>query len=51
METNEYIHSIQEEIDWLQNVINQVISSYLQHEGAETHWTILPSRTRGAIRR
>ena len=42
METNEYIHSIQEEIDWLQNVINQVISSYLQHEGAETHWTILP---------
>ena len=31
-----------EEIDWLQNVINQVISSYLQHEGAETHWTEIP---------
>lgn len=40
METNLHITSIYEEIDWLQNVINQVISSYLQHENAgETHWT------------
>lgn len=42
METNEYILSLHTEIDWLQNVINQVISGYLQHEGAETHWTELP---------
>jgi DNA polymerase III delta prime subunit len=42
METNEYILSLHQEIDWLQNVINQVISSYLQHEGVETHWTALP---------
>jgi len=41
METKEYIHSLHQEMDWLQNVINQVISSYLQHEGAETHWTAL----------
>jgi len=40
METNEYIVSLHEEIHWLQNVINQVISSYLQHEEAEDiHWT------------
>jgi len=42
METNEYVISLHEEIDWLQNVINQVISNYLQHENAETHWTLLP---------
>ena len=40
METNLHITSLYEEIAWLQNVINQVISSYLQHENAEeTHWT------------
>ncbi|EDP97184.1 ATP-binding protein [Kordia algicida OT-1] len=39
MDTNNPIFSLFQEIDWLQNVINQVISSYLQHEGAETHWT------------
>ncbi|MBC8754335.1 ATP-binding protein [Kordia sp. YSTF-M3] len=42
METSEYNLSIHQEIDWLQNVINQVISSYLQHEGVEAHWTELP---------
>jgi DNA polymerase III delta prime subunit len=42
METNEYILSLHEEIDWLQNVINQVISGYLQHENGESHWTDLP---------
>jgi hypothetical protein len=42
METNEYIDSLYEEIDWLQSVINQVISNYLQHTGGETHWTKLP---------
>lgn len=41
METNEYIISIHQEIDWLQNVINQVISNYLQHEDASGHWTEL----------
>ncbi|WP_114905173.1 ATP-binding protein [Kordia sp. SMS9] len=42
METNENIGSLYAEIDWLQNVINQVISCYLQHEGVEMHWTELP---------
>ncbi|WP_420571490.1 ATP-binding protein [Kordia sp.] len=43
METNEYIVSLYQEIDWLQNVINQVISVYLQHEGTENmHWTDIP---------
>ena len=41
MDTSTYILSIHHEIDWLQNVINAVISNYLQHEGAETHWTEL----------
>ncbi|WP_430410655.1 ATP-binding protein [Kordia sp.] len=41
METNEYILAIHQEIDWLQNVINQVIGNYLQHEGADAHWTEL----------
>ncbi|MFK7748139.1 MAG: ATP-binding protein [Kordia sp.] len=40
METNLYTVSLYEEINWLQNVINKVISTYLQHENAaETHWT------------
>ncbi len=42
METKEHIIALYAEIDWLQNVINQVISCYLQHEGAEMHWTELP---------
>jgi DNA polymerase III delta prime subunit len=43
METNTYIVSLHQEIDWLQTVINQVISHYLQHEDAEEeHWTELP---------
>ncbi|WP_298423905.1 ATP-binding protein [uncultured Kordia sp.] len=41
METNEYIFAIHQEIDWLQNVINQVIGNYLQHEGVDAHWTEL----------
>ncbi|WP_046755883.1 ATP-binding protein [Kordia jejudonensis] len=41
METNNFILSIHREINWLQDVINAVISSYLQHEGADTHWTDL----------
>lgn len=40
METNEYIYLLNNEINWLQSVINHVISGYLQHENAlETHWT------------
>ncbi|MEM6684607.1 MAG: ATP-binding protein [Bacteroidota bacterium] len=43
METNAYIISLLEEIDWLQEVINQVISTYLQHEDIEDiHWTDIP---------
>ena len=30
------------EIDWLEKVINQVVSSYLMHEGHEESWTDIP---------
>jgi len=42
METNEYIMSLHQEIDWLQQVIDHVIGSYLQHEGVVGHWTEIP---------
>ncbi|WP_046744092.1 ATP-binding protein [Kordia zhangzhouensis] len=41
MDTKKYIDSIHKEIDWLHEVIHHVISMYLQHEGAKTHWTEL----------
>ncbi len=31
------------ELDWLQAVINQVICSYLKHDGHEKHWVDIPS--------
>ncbi|MEM6719516.1 MAG: ATP-binding protein [Bacteroidota bacterium] len=43
MDNNAYIISLYEEIDWLQQVINQVISVYLQHEDIDDiHWTEIP---------
>jgi AAA+ superfamily predicted ATPase len=43
METSAYITLLYDEIDWLQKVINQVISTYLQHEdAAKQHWTEIP---------
>jgi DNA polymerase III delta prime subunit len=42
METNEYILALHQEVDWLESVINQVVSMYLQHEGVDTHWTEIP---------
>jgi len=31
-----------QELDWLAAVINQVIASYLKHEGHENHWLDIP---------
>ncbi len=33
------LQTIYAELDWLQQVIHQVIASYLQHDGHERHWT------------
>ncbi len=30
------------ELDWLSQVIEQVIRSYLKHEGHEAHWRDIP---------
>ncbi|KQX09908.1 ATP-binding protein [Flavobacterium sp. Root420] len=38
METNLAITALYKEMDWLQKVIDQVICSYLQHEGHENRW-------------
>jgi len=34
--------TIYRELDWLEQVIAQVIRSYLKHEGHETHWIDIP---------
>jgi hypothetical protein len=33
---------LHQEITWLEQVIQQVITSYLKHEGHENHWTDIP---------
>ena len=33
------IQTLHNEISWLQEVIHNVISSYLEHEGERPHWT------------
>lgn len=38
METDRSIQVLQQEIDWLQGVIDQVIKSYLLQEGHENNW-------------
>jgi hypothetical protein len=42
METNNGIFVLNKEMDWLQKVIDQVICSYLLHEGHENHWMDIP---------
>ena len=43
MEVKEYINTLLLEVAWLQKVINQVIGTYLQHEGEYEDWTEIPS--------
>lgn len=42
METNQGITALYKEMDWLQKVIDQVICSYLLHEGHENRWQDIP---------
>ncbi len=42
MEAYKAIHILQAEIDWLQKVIHQVVTSYLMQEGHEKHWLNIP---------
>ncbi|MCO5949874.1 ATP-binding protein [Mucilaginibacter flavidus] len=42
METESAILILHKELDWLQSVISQVISTYLLQEGHEKHWTEIP---------
>lgn len=42
MELKSPIKIVQEEIDWLQRVIDQVICSYLMQEGHENKWEDIP---------
>lgn len=42
MDANRNIQVLQAEIDWLQNVIDQVIKSYLLQEGHEKNWLDIP---------
>lgn len=42
MKTNCAIETLHIEMEWLQKVINQVISSYLMHEGHEKRWQDMP---------
>lgn len=42
METNQEILVLYREMDWLQEVIHQVICSYLLQEGHENHWQDIP---------
>ncbi|WP_417873682.1 ATP-binding protein [Xanthomarina gelatinilytica] len=39
METNKNIQVLYNEVLWLQEVIHNVISTYLEHEGERPHWT------------
>jgi len=42
MGTKLNIETLQNEMGWLQNVINQVVSSYLMQEGHENNWKDVP---------
>jgi AAA+ superfamily predicted ATPase len=42
MDTNVSINVLHAEIDWLQNVIDQVIKTYLLQEGHENNWLDIP---------
>ncbi len=42
MEAEVSINDLHAEIDWLQNVIDQAIRSYLLQEGHEKHWREIP---------
>jgi DNA polymerase III delta prime subunit len=42
MEANN-LQALNAELDWLQHVIDQVIASYLKHEGHEKHWRDIPA--------
>jgi AAA+ superfamily predicted ATPase len=42
MEPDKNIETLQNEIDWLTNVIDQVIRSYLLQEGHENNWFDIP---------
>jgi AAA+ superfamily predicted ATPase len=42
METNNSIQTLIKEINWLKDVINQVIASYLVQEGHEKQWEDIP---------
>ncbi|MGG8497000.1 ATP-binding protein [Tenacibaculum sp. TC6] len=42
METNGNIEALHREVLWLQEVIHNVISTYLEHEGERPHWTEIP---------
>ncbi|WP_296382165.1 ATP-binding protein [Winogradskyella sp.] len=42
MKTKYAITTLTDEISWLNEVINQVISSYLLHEGSDRHWQDIP---------
>lgn len=41
-QTDQNIDALELEIAWLTQVINQVIASYLKHEGHEKHWLDIP---------
>lgn len=42
MEADDLLNDVQNELAWLQAVIQQAIGCYLLHEGYETSWTELP---------
>ena len=42
MEADLTIQVLQQEMDWLQSVIDQVIKSYLLQEGHENYWMDIP---------
>ncbi len=42
MEANPNIQTLHNEISWLQEVIQNVISTYLEHDGERPHWTEIP---------
>ncbi len=45
MEVNANIQVLYNEINWLQEVIHNVISTYLEHEGERVHWLEIPLPT------
>ncbi|MFZ1785364.1 MAG: ATP-binding protein [Ferruginibacter sp.] len=42
MDNDENIKCLNKEMDWLQDVVNQVVKSYLMQEGHEQHWLDIP---------